>query len=543
MKVFYFSESNYRVSRIRSLIETAVDGEYVDFLHFPLNDLLYFEDYEEGKTLIIDLSPWDEILLPSLINPLKILEKSGCLVEAKVFVILGSKPTPKVEATLATCPLIQSMYVVGGDQDVFFNFLVQELTGKANPIEFAALKGMNVETPCLFPISLRKFKKEYAIFASHNQIPWEKIEVQDSLFEYFSLNEVSLRDAKRKEKSFEYTFSLPLVNHKGALKKGEVNKGTFEGHINKQMNQFLQNQNDVAIIGEGEYFKRIASLMDYESNSHVTHYEDFTNIFHDLNKLQPELIILNLNDLEEDNEGEKLYDGLSTEQCQALFEEIKKISFYSPVIIVFNSKSDSGTLQDLFGYQKILSLNHDPSREFILNLINKYRSSTQREITLEKLIYPRPEHPFSSGWVKSTITLHEISESNVTFSYQGEIILGSWIRLEFPFPLSLYVYEESASNCGANFKGYKGKIMGLFGLEEYKLRVFINLAFQDPQEFLKYYVNHPTFLKDHLDKHLKGLGVPNEEELAEKKRVEADYLKKLAEEKEKQKEKENEPTP
>lgn len=537
MKVFYFSESNYRVSRIKSRLETCIDGDYVEFLHFPLNDLIYFEDFEAGKTFIIDLSPWDELLLPYLINPLKILKKSGCLEEAKVFVILGSKPTPKVEATLATCPLLQGMYVVGGDQEVFYDFLIQELTGKSSPSEFAALKGMSVEIPCLFPISLRKFNKEYAILASHNQIPWEKVEVRDSLFEYFSLKEISLREGKKKESSFEYKFTLPLQHHKGKLKKGEVSAELFEGYINKHMSQFLQNQNDVAIIGKGEYFKRIARLLDFECNSHITHYQDFTNIYQGLNELQPELIFLSLEnssdgDLASPEESVPLEEGFSIEQCKALFEQIKKISFYNPIVLIFNSNSHSLALQQFFDYEKILGLKDEPSREFILQLITKYRTSTQREITLEKLVYPRPDHPFSAGWVSSSIMLHEFSETLVSFSYQGEIVPGSWLRLEFPFPLSLYVFEECPSNCGPNFRGYKARIMGLFGIDEYRLRVFINLAYEDPQEFLKYYVDHPTFLSEHLEKHLEGVGVPNQEDLDEKQRVETEYLERLAKEKE-----------
>lgn len=526
MKVFYFGDSNYGMSRLKSRLETSINSDYVEVLFFPLKDMIYFEDFEEEKMIIIDLSPWDELLFPYVINPLKILEKSGCLVKTKVFVILGSKPTPKVEATLATCPLIQGMYVVGGDQEVFYDFLVQEITGNKITKDYASLKGMAVEVPCLFPLSLRKFNQDYAILATHNSIEWSKVEVQDSLFDYFSIKEISLRDGKKKSSSFEYKFSMPLQRHKNPLKAGEISVDQFEGHINKNMEHFLQNQNDVALIGGGEYFKRVASLLDFECNSHITHYQDLSNLHQELIDLRPELIFIALDQSESDEaDPEK---GFDIKQCELLFTEIKKISFYEPIVLIFNSESNSEGLQLLHDYPKVMGFMEEPKRSFILQLIEKYRKSTQREITLSNLIYPRPDHAYSAGWICSSIMLHELSESEISFSYQGEIVLGSWLRLEFPFPLSLYVFEEGASNAGAGFRLYRARPMGLFGKDENLLRVFINLAFEDPQEFVKYYVKHPSFLEDYFKKHLEGQGLPNEEDLQEKKRVEQVYQEKLA---------------
>lgn len=561
MKVFYFSESIHGATQLNDKLEKASTEASFEVIHFPLAELIQFENQEENKVLILDLSPLDDALFPMVINPLKILQKSGCLIKTKTYVILGKRPSLATEANLATCPLIQGMFVVGGDEEHFYGFLTNYLAGNPIPNDYATLQGMSVEVPMLFPFSLRKFDKEQAIIATHHQIPFDKTEVQNSIFDYLKLKEVTLRDANKRSESFQYKFSMPLQQHKGALKKGEMSKDAFEEHINRYSDHFLQKQNDVLIIGEGDYFKRLSSILDFECNSHIHHFDNYDELPKKVAELKPELIFLNLqgkseqNDISKDSENSENTESendtpkeSNLSKLQSLFAQIKDISFYDPIVLIFSSPSDSFSFQEYFDYKKVLALQEMPTRNFILSLIEKFKTSTQLELSLAQFVYPRADHPYAAGWMISNVFLHEFNEGEIKFSYQEEILIGTWLKLEFPFPLSLFVYEECPSNQGAEYRCYKARIMGLFGSDENRLRVFINLSYQEPQEFFEYYLKHPTFLKEHLDKHLEGLGIPNEEEINEKKQLEEEYLKekerlaseKVEQEKKKAAEKESE---
>lgn len=512
MNVFYFSESRHGAIQLRASLKDHCPNALIDVLYVPLKDLIYFENVEEDKIILIDLSPWDEHLFSQVIGPLKILEKADCLVETNTFVILGEYPNAYVESTLATSPLIDGYFVIGEDPDGLFNLLSMKLTQAKTERKFAKLRGMNNEIELKLPFSLTSISLKESKLLTHHEIKVKNPIVQNSWFDEFNLDTLTIHGGISSASLFEYNFTLPITKGAFRPKKGDISYEKLEKYINTPGSGFIQKQNDISIIGDDRELARLAKIIDLESNSHVHHHKEVDGCISEIIKIQPELIFVKIKDeAQVIKETEQRETGIAFIELPKLIDKIKEQKYYIPILIFLNSPSASLAVQQVFNYSKILAFTEEPTRSLILKIISLFRTSSAREMTLERPVILRGDNSQSSGWLNANCILHELSESEISFSYEGDILIGAWVRLEFPFPITARIVKRNASPKGGKFVCYQAQIMGLQEPKASKLRVFINLAFEDPHEFITYYLNHPDLLKEHIEKHIKGNKVAEDE--------------------------------
>lgn len=510
--IYYFGGNPGFGEMIKNKLDESFGDHQIGFKYDKLEKLCLFNEVKPlNKLIILDLSPWDESLLPEILYPLKILEKLEIVLENQVIVLTGEEMSLQSEAALAANHLVMGCYTKGEDLDIFFNFICRELaleTSNENP--FAKLNGLSTEIPLKIPFLINNFKGQEGNLEMPIAPTYSELETSGSFLENFRIQKAKVSSGVKKGKRFHYPFYLPIKKDFLNPNKDEIKESLFVKFLDRNQKHFKQKHGEIALLGQGLAYERYAKILDLECQANVHHLLPEKSSLKNLKEILPEIIFMRVFDeagLKDGNqrsdESKDLDDekGFTFDDIIEVVEEIKKVERYDPILIVMNSPSASAALRDAFEYEKILGFPDELSREFLLELIDKFNAHTPKDFNLDEKITVKENSPFAAGWFDSTCIIHSLSESHIEFSYEGDIFPGTWVHLTFPFDLSLLILEETPSLLGGAFKKYNAKIMGLYGLKENKIRVLINLAYEEPKEFFDYYIKHPKFLEETLEKH------------------------------------------
>ena len=163
---------------------------------------------------------------------------------------------------------------------------------------------------------------------------------------------------------------------------------------------------------------------------------------------------------------------------------------YSPIIIILNSPSHSMALQQVFNYQKLMAFQQKMTREVLLGIIERYNHWMEIPLSFSSPQFVKVESADRIFWLEKQIILHTLNEDYIEFFYEGDILPYSWMAIECPEKLSVVVLATILNKSGPNGeRAYKARIMGLQGMLESYIRVFINQCFDNPQESFEDFEN------------------------------------------------------
>lgn len=510
--VFYFGSNPGFGQLIKEKLDNTFDNNQIKFHYEKLDKFYLFnETLPLNKLIILDLSPWDQSLLPEILYPLKILEKLEIIGENQVIVLTGDEMGLQSEAALAANHLVMGCYTKGEDLDIFFDFICRELALQSNSEkDYAKLSGLSTEVPLKIPFLINNFKAQEGHLESPIAPSYAELEISGSFLENFQISKIKVSNGTKKGKRFHYPFYLPVKKDHLNPKKGEIKESLFKNFLERNEKSFKQKRREIAILGQGLAYERYAKILDLESQANVFHLLPEKSSLKKLKEIMPDIIFMRVYDeagLKKDHEKSEHSEDLDNEKgftfddIIEVIEEIKNIDHFEPICIVMNSPSPSAAFRDAFEYEKILSFPDELNRDFLLELIERFNAHGPKSFDLSDTLIVKENSPYAAGWFESHCIIHSFSETTIEFSFEGDIFPGTWVHLTFPFDLSLLILEENASSLGGSFKKYKAKIMGLFGHKENKVRVLINLAYEEPKEFFDYYINHQELLTSTLEKH------------------------------------------
>ncbi|CAN0105736.1 unnamed protein product, partial [Chrysoparadoxa australica] len=314
--------------------------------------------------IILDLSPWDESLLPEILYPLKILEKLEIVLENQVIVLTGEEMSLQSEAALAANHLVMGCYTKGEDLDIFFNFICRELaleTSNENP--FAKLNGLSTEIPLKIPFLINNFKGQEGNLEMPIAPTYSELETSGSFLENFRIQKAKVSSGVKKGKRFHYPFYLPIKKDFLNPNKDEIKESLFLKFLDRNQKHFKQKHGEIALLGQGLAYERYAKILDLECQANVHHLLPEKSSLKNLKEILPEINFMRVFDeagLKDGNqrsdESKDLDDekGFTFDDIIEVVEEIKKVERYDPILIVMNSPSASAALRDAFEYEKIL---------------------------------------------------------------------------------------------------------------------------------------------------------------------------------------------
>lgn len=240
---------------------------------------------------------------------------------------------------------------------------------------------------------------------------------------------------------------------------------------------------------------------------------------HELHAFRPSLFVFQYPDIElsakdlllEEEEKKKKVEELRevieeyTKRLESLVETIKKVEGYNPFILIYNCKTiNSKGFQERFKYPLILANATKLLLENIVQLAEIYESKQQNKLKLaieqkvkdlkkqdpvkyrglketdfeDKRFYIKKNHDLSFVAIKHPITILSISETEIKFSTNADLELGSY-RMEFPVKMGVGLVPQDGKKClsqGGQFY-YHGMIHSVGEREKKSLRQFINEVF------------------------------------------------------------------
>lgn len=240
---------------------------------------------------------------------------------------------------------------------------------------------------------------------------------------------------------------------------------------------------------------------------------------HELHSYRPSLFVFQYPDIElsakdllldEDEKQKKIAELKElieeyTHRLELLVETIKKIEGHTPFILIYNCKTiNSKGFQERFKYPLILANASKLSLDNIVQLAEIYENKQQNKLkaaitqkvkdlkkqdpvkykTLkesdfeDKRFYIKKNHDLSFVSIRHSITILSLSETEIKFSTNADLELGSY-RMEFPVKMGVGLVPQEGKKCvsqGGQFY-YHGMIHSVGEREKKALRQFINEVF------------------------------------------------------------------
>ncbi|MAF79349.1 MAG: hypothetical protein CME60_14410 [Halobacteriovoraceae bacterium] len=494
-RLHYFGSRQSFVETLKEEFYSLVESNQLEIHNGSIEDLndFTFNEDTSASTIILDISPLDDLLAPKVCPSLLMLQEENQLTHTKIILAARKHPTIEQLGLYHSCG-VHSYYIWGGDEKLFFRTILELLDQDPPDItEFATLNKIDSTIPCWFPASFRNISSKMSNIESSIALPlMEKTEIDGGLINDLGLRKISLSQEKNTDKPYyypyQYAFHTPIISHNQGLTQNDlygekVSKSHFEEVINTHGKNFIQKMNTIWAFGPDRKIKRISKLLDIESCSVVHWFKTFNEV-KDVTHLElPDLIFLNIDDPIADQKHENEKEGFKFEEIPQLIGLIKRQTNFSPIIIILNSPSHSLALQQVFQYEKLMAFQQKMTREVLIGIIDKYNHSFTTPLTYSSSQFVKVDSPDRIFWIKKELTLDRLNEDSIEFFYEGEIPPMTWIHVKLPCELSLVVTKSLPQKpAPEKMTAYKARIMGLQGLQESFLRIFINLCYDDPHE-------------------------------------------------------------
>ncbi len=501
----YFGTRSSFVETLKNEFHGLVESNQLSIHQGQLDELdeYTFKEHEESSVIILDISPLDELLAPKICPSLLMLKEEEQLEKTKIILTSGKPPSLELQGLYHSCG-VQYFFVWGGDEKLFRRNILELLD--QNPpdnSDFATLR--NIDTPIMawFPASFNKISSKVATIESPLDLPiGEKLVIEGRLVKDLGLQKITLRKKSSESDNLYYPnkFEMipPIVNDYGHITKNDlygekISRQHFERIIKTHGTQFIQKMNTIGVFGPNRQMKRISKLLNLESCSEVLWFKNFTEDKAKLKEILPDLLFLNIDDeadLSDKEENAEVNNGKNKEDFGFKFEEIPQLiqvvkgqSNYDPIIIILNSPSHSLALKQVFQYDKLMAFQQKMTREVLLGIIDKYNNWMSAPLTFSSPQFVKVESSDRIFWLEKEIILHTLNEDYIEFFYNGEITPYTWMTIECPEKLSVVILPTLINKTGpSGEKAFKARIMGLQGMLESYLRVFVNQCYDNPQE-------------------------------------------------------------
>lgn len=498
-RLHYFGTRLSFIETLKFEFHGLVESNQLQIHHGSLDELdeyTYSEHQQEVAVIILDISPLDEILAPKICPSLLMLKEEAQLDKTKIILTCGKKPSPELEGLYHSCG-VQSYFVWGGDEKLFFRNILEFLDQKPpEKSEFATLNQISTPISCYFPASFNKISSKIASIESPTALTLnKKLYINGGLIHKLGLKNITLKASVEDQEYLyyphRYVFVPPIVqdiNHitQKDLYGEKISKEHFERILRTHGKNFIHKINTIGVFGPNRKMKRISKLLNLESCSEVHWLSNFQGSESLLKEEMPDLIFLNIEELTNENEKCTEENEFKYEDIPQLIDLVKKQDFYEPIIIVLNSPSHSTALKQVFNYEKLMAFQQSMTRDVLIGIIEKYNEWYDTPFSLNSPQFIKVDSEDRIFWIEDEIILETLNEDYVEFFYDGEILPYTWIRIQCPEELTLVVTPDNLNKSGPNKeKAYKARIMGLQGMLESYIRVFINHCIDDPSESLK----------------------------------------------------------
>lgn len=158
----------------------------------------------------------------------------------------------------------------------------------------------------------------------------------------------------------------------------------------------------------------------------------------------------------------------------------QKLSKDPPFFVVFNSVASSKELQSSFQYPQIMAYTGPVGPEILLKMAAVFDKKLKDAVAHQMTEIPVPRvfikktSPMSIGEIEEAITLVQVSETDMVFTCNRALPIGTVLRVEEPFAGYVTVAEHPQLG---KAPAYYGLINAVGELEKKTLRRFVNSIF------------------------------------------------------------------
>lgn len=194
---------------------------------------------------------------------------------------------------------------------------------------------------------------------------------------------------------------------------------------------------------------------------------------------RPQVIALAL---DVSKEGEKQEGPLNDmAMLEAIIRFLKdKLAKDPPFLVVFNATATSKELQASFGYPQIMAYDGPLGPEIMLKMASVFDKKLKEAVTTQMAQLPTPRvfikktQPMSIAEIEEVIVLSQISETDLVFTCNRALPIGTVLRVEDPFVGYITVAEHPQLG---KAPAYYALVNGIGETEKKALRRFVNAIF------------------------------------------------------------------
>lgn len=363
-------------------------------------------------------------------------------------------------------------FIKGNDYPILFADLYY-ITYDVNPSfpQFARAKNLDLKYEAFFPCLLTGINDSSVRVTSDVECD-EDLKLEHALAGERQINAFPVEELTRAQglddSLISYTLSIPYPGPWEEVGGNVILKDTVETILSDSevlspdpAHCLLVDMNETNL-----FFELLDENKDIPLQLHFK--KDYTET---LAFLQPEIIVIEA--ASADNVGNLSLAGL--------LSVIKNLPAYDPLIIIFNSQTDTTHLREDVKYKRLLCHPQKCTATILSLLLKAHAEKSQTEETFWKV--PQPSVKISQLDLKLGITITGISEHAISFI--SPLVIPMYTNLRFDVPVDCHllivppIRELPADHRGNTYMGF---IHGIDQKEANYLRKFVNQIIFSPLE-------------------------------------------------------------
>lgn len=282
----------------------------------------------------------------------------------------------------------------------------------------------------------------------------------------------------------QYEADIPFPGPWDDIEPDSLIKDTYLTWVDHNKDDFQQMDLRICLFD--------ASLNTFTSNFYeldknaLVYLRSDLGIDHDyLEILRPEIIIFNVEETPEElHESKKFYYN-SLEMLDQIFSSLALIRNYNPIVIVFNTPSNSEAFRKVYRYESLIVFPSEFEMGVLVKLIEQYRKKNPFH-EKELKYYLASDYTPSYFHINLPVTITSLTEHEITFLSKVE--LPYFTVLKFTIPCEGYltlVPEIRDLPQVADHYHYMGFIHGVTERNRMELRQLVNYIVTASKEDLK----------------------------------------------------------
>jgi len=366
-------------------------------------------------------------------------------------------------------------HILGNDMKQFFaNIYYLSFEDESFNRRYATAKGFSIEHKLQALVYISQISEESLIIDSDINSKDESVSAEINLFEDFKTDNLPIIESFQKGKVFN-TFHSDLLkipfSSEWDEKDNNLQVDTYETWLS--MNDDIRssrNENILFYTKSLSVLSMTCVLLAKHSSINISTRQSFNPDDKELYKLKASIIFFHLSNEESYNELDVLINELSYTK-----------SSYSPIVVIFNTKSSSDALKKVYNYNTLLATDKEPNAEDLNDMLNLVKN---KEGTNSFHLPKNDVRLVAKYNIDAMIT--SITENEITFKSYIEIPMYSILKLSIPIEMYLLVippFRSLSSLPGGHH--YQSLIMGISDARSTYLRKYVNtLISKKPEEWI-----------------------------------------------------------